>query len=269
MNNVILGLIVIFLIFLLMIYRFNFNFLIFKKLKLYRNNILAGFLIFISAFSIWTVMAKQDSEVLTDVQLIQLKNDFSTEKNNAVLDNEVVVVGDSRMSLIDDDKDMVKPANFMFVAKSGMKIAWLEDEALPEVAKILENKKFKYHIVVNMGVNDLNNEEYKGDEIAEEYFKLYSKLAKENSDSEVYILSVNPIDDEKINAKWSTNNRTTNEIKLFNKTIQKELAKSNLDNMHYCDSYNSIDFETYDGLHYTEETNKKIINYINNDCVQY
>ena len=84
----------------------------------------------------------------------------------------------------------------------------------------------------------------------------------------MYILSVNPIDDELINQKWD-NNRTTEEIKLFNNTIQKELAKSNLDNLYYCDSYNAMNFETYDGLHYTEDTNKKIINYINTKCVQY
>ena len=268
MNSIVLCLIVLFLVLFLIIYKFNLKTVIFEKIKLYRNNILAIVLILISAFSIWTVTAKQESEVITDVQLKQLTNVFSTEKNNAILNNEIVVVGDSRMSLIDDDKDIVKPANLMFVAKSGMRIDWLENEALPKVNGILENKKFKYHIVVNMGVNDLNDDKYKGDEIAEEYFKLYSKLAKENGDIDVYILSVNPIDDVLINQKWK-NNRTTGEIKLFNKTIQKELAKSNLDNMHYCDSYNSIKFETYDGLHYTEETNKKIINYINNNCVQY
>ena len=268
MNNIILGLIVVFLIFFLIIYRFNFKSSIFEKIKLYRNNILAIFLISISAFSIWTVTAKQEVEVLTDVQLKQLTNEFSTGNNDDILKNEIVVVGDSRMSLIEDDKDMVKPANLMFVAKSGMKIDWLENDALPEVNHILENKNFKYHIVVNMGVNDLDNEEYKGDEIAEEYFKLYSELAKENPDLDVYVLSVNPIDDELIKQK-KNNHRTTKKIKLFNTTIQKELAKSNLDNMHYCDSYNSINFETYDGLHYTKDTNKRIINYINNNCVQY
>lgn len=268
MNNLILCIILSILLVFIIIYVFNLKTFVLEKIKLHRNGILAFVLVCISAFSIYTVMAKQEEKFFNSEPLKQLNNQIAYEKNNDILSNEVVIVGDSRMSLIDDDKDMVKPANFMFVAKSGMRIDWLKNEAISEVNNILKNKNFKYHIVVNMGVNDLNNDKYKGDEIAEEYFDLYSDLAKANIDSEVYILSVNPIDDELINQKWD-NNRTTEEIKLFNKTIQKELAKSNLNNIHYCDSYNSINFETYDGLHYTKDTNKRIINYINTKCVQY
>lgn len=268
MDNLILCIILSILLVFIIIYVFNLKTFVLEKIKLYRNGILAFVLIFISAFSIYTVMAKQEEKFFNSEPFKQLNNQIVYGKNNDILSNEIVIVGDSRMSLIDDDKDMVKPANFMFVAKSGMRIDWLKNEAIPEVNNILKNKNFKYHIVVNMGVNDLNNDKYKGDEIAEEYFDLYSDLAKANIDSEVYILSVNPIDDELINQKWD-NNRTTEEIKLFNNTIQKELAKSNLNNIHYCDSYNSINFETYDGLHYTKDTNKRIINYINTKCVQY
>ena len=39
--------------------------------------------------------------------------------------------------------------------------------------------------------------------------------------------------------------------------------------MYYCDAYHDLDFDTDDGLHYTRETNKKIIKYITDDCIKY
>ena len=261
MSNLILILILILIV-------YTFNYFVFEKFKSHKHNYLFLFLIFISVFSILTVGAKQENEPVSDENLKLLENQFSDTKEKKLF-NKVVVVGDSRMSLIVDDDDLLKPFNFMFVAKSAMKIDWLENYALGQVKEILKNDNYNYHIVVNMGVNDLNDDVIKADEISEKYFKLYKNLAKEYPEAKVYLLSVNPIDDKTINEKWSTNNRTTAEINLFNKTTQKELKRKSLDNMYYCDSYHSINFETYDGLHYTEDTNKKILNYIDNECVQY
>ena len=198
---------------------------------------------------------------------------FKTQNNlnktvNSLKKSKVIIVGDSRMEFIEDDKEIITPFNFEFVAKSGMKIDWFKNTAIPKVKSILKNKSFNYYIVVNMGVNDLNSE-YKGEEISKKYFELYSKLAKEYPNIEVYIMSVDPIFENKINKDELKNKFKKKKIKLFNNTIKDELKQSNLDNLYYCNAYNTLQFESEDGLHYTQKTNRKIINYIANDCVSF
>ena len=238
-----------------------------KGLIVFISALLVGFLIFLL---IWLLNIKKFEGCSTkyNVNLV-----FKVENNidkvlKKLKTNRIVIVGDSRMSYIDDDKKIDKPFNLRFVAKSGMKIDWFEDVAVQKVEKIIDNNDFKYSVVINMGVNDLNDDEYDGDDIADDYFQLYSQLAKDYPDVKFYLLSVNPINEKKINKTWSTNNRTTNEIKLFNKTIKKDLKNKGLNNMFYCNSYDTLEFKTDDGLHYTRQTNKEIINYIVNKCVQ-
>lgn len=268
MNIFVAGIILFLMILWIVIYMFDFKNLKFKKFKFNKANILVLIVFFISAFSILTVTAKQEDEVLKDDSLKELKNEYFSYQDNNNLYNKIIVVGDSRMSLIESNKDIMKPFNMMFVAKSGMTIEWFKDVALGRVDNILKNKDYNYHVVINMGVNDLNSDDDTLD-IANNYFKLYKKFAKEYPDVELYLLSVNPINEEKIQKFEKKNKRTTSKVKLFNNTIQRDLKNTNLDNMHYCDSYNDMNFETKDGLHYTEDTNRKIINYIVNDCVQY
>ena len=117
MDNLILCIILSILLVFIIIYVFNLKTFVLEKIKLYRNGILAFVLIFISAFSIYTVMAKQEEKFFNSEPFKQLNNQIVYGKNNDILSNEVVIVGDSRMSLIDDDKDMVKPANFMVCGK--------------------------------------------------------------------------------------------------------------------------------------------------------
>lgn len=191
-------------------------------------------------------------------------NHLSKEISNS----KVLIVGDSRMEFIEDDGDIDKPFNFDFIAKSGMTIKWFNNTAMPKIKKTLKNNDRPYHVVINMGVNDLNKAEINGDESAIDYFKLYSELAESYPDIKFYILSVNPIDEDKI-SEMDNNKRTSGKVRLFNNTIQKKLKESKLDNMFYCDSYHDLKFETKDGLHYTPETNQKIINYIANKCVQF
>lgn len=182
--------------------------------------------------------------------------------------NMIIIIGDSRMSLIKDDSSIQRPSNFQFVAESGMKIDWLKKEALSQVDNIVNEYSKTFHVVVNMGVNDLDNVNYKGDEIAQQYFDIYKSLSEKYPKINIYILSVNPIDEKIINDNWD-NNRTNKKIKTFNKTMVKEIKRANKKNMYYCDSYNSLKFKTYDGLHYTKQTDRNIINYIINKCVKF
>ena len=238
-----------------------------KVIIVMASGLFVGFLIFLF---LWLLNADAFEGCTTKYNMnlyFKIEN-ILNQQVKKIKDKKVIIVGDSRMELIEKDKEINIPFNFEFVAKSGMKIAWLKDKALDEVNDIIDNNKYNYDIVVNMGVNDLNDDKYDGADIADEYFDIYLKLAKDHPSINLYLLSVNPIDEKKINKYW-TNNRTTSEISTFNKTIQARLKEENMDNMFYCDSYHDLKFETNDGLHYTRNTNRKIIDYIANKCVQF
>ena len=238
-----------------------------KVIIVMASGLFVGFLIFLF---LWLLNADAFEGCTTKYNMnlyFKIEN-ILNQQVKKIKDKKVIIVGDSRMELIEKDKEINIPFNFEFVAKSGMKIAWLKDKALDEVNDIIDNNKYNYDIVVNMGVNDLNDDKYDGADIANDYFDIYLKLAKDNPSINLYLLSINPIDEKKINKYW-TNNRTTSEIRTFNKTIQARLKEENIDNMFYCDSYHDLKFETNDGLHYTRNTNRKIIDYIANKCVQF
>lgn len=243
----------------------NSNFKMFTTI--FSFGIFVGFLVFLFAW----ILNKNEFEGCSTryYQNIYFKVENCLNKTlNNLKKSKVIIVGDSRMEFIDNDKEIIKPFNFEFVAKSGMRIDWFKNTALPKVRKILKDNEFNYYIIVNMGVNDLNSN-YKGKEIAEDYFELYSKLAKGYPDVDVYIMSVNPIWEDKLNKWEKPNKRTVKKIKLFNNTIQNELTESSLENIHYCDAYNTINFNSDDGLHYTQDTNKDIIKYIVSKCIDF
>lgn len=237
----------------------------FKKILIISaSGLFVGFLIFLLTLFLNTdsfegCMTKYNANIY--FKMVNSLNHETKKLENS----KVIIVGDSRMEYIENDSEIVKPFNFEFIALSGSKEKWFENTALKKLKKMLDKNEYKYYVVINMGVNDLDDKTYKGNDIAEVYFNLYSNLAKKYADVNFYIMSVNPINEKKINKIWTNNNRTNKEIKLFNKTIQKRLKESNLDNMHYFDSYDTLDFQTDDGLHYTQDTNREIINYIANE----
>lgn len=231
------------------------------------SGLFVGFLIFLFAWLLNKDTFNGCSTKYYQNIYFKAENTVNETVNN-LKNSKVIIVGDSRMEFIEDDKEIITPFNFEFVAKSGMTITWFKNTALPRVKKILKDNEFNYYIVVNMGVNDLNSN-YKGKEIAEDYFELYSKLANDYPNIKMYIMSVNPIYEDKLNEWERTNKRTVEKIKMFNDTIQDELKESDLENLHYCDAYNTIDFNSDDGLHYTQDTNREIINYIANKCISF
>ena len=195
------------------------------------------------------------------------KEDYKKEDYNLFSLNKIIIIGDSRMSLIMDSKDKLKiPNNYIFIAANGTKINWLKKTAINKAYNILKNSddRYKYNVVFNLGVNDLNDN-INIYERAHEYYFNYKNLILYFKNVDFYFLSVNPIDD-KINDYWE-NIRTNEKIEEFNNYIKKFIKKDKLKNTHYCDSYNELKFKTYDGLHYTRETNIDIVNYIDIYCI--
>lgn len=182
--------------------------------------------------------------------------------------NKVIIIGDSRMSLIDDNiNDYNIPVNYSFIAKSGTKIDWFVSDAMPLLEKVLDsNKDNIYHVVINMGVNDINNVQNVKDK-ALEYFSYYKELIEKYPNVNFYFLSINPTIKSLMDVYWAKMNISNDNIELFNDTLAKKIITNKKDSIFYCDSYNNINFKTYDGLHYRKETSQKIINFIVKDCV--
>ena len=201
---------------------------------------------------------------------LYLTAESNLNKLSGRIDNsEVIVVGDSRMAFIEDDDEIVLPSNMEIVALSGASINWFEETGLKQTKKIIDKDDYDvYHVVVNMGVNDIQYTPQYLDR-ANKYFEDYIELAKYNSKVKLYILSVNPIIEKKLNKEQPQNVRTNAKIRKFNNVFIKKLEETKQDNVFYCDSYNDLKFKTDDGLHYTQETSRDIIHYIANSCVQF
>lgn len=135
------------------------------------------------------------------------------------------------------------------IAKVGQGYKWLNETAIPLLKKKINNND-SYNIVINLGTNDLGN--------YNKYAEAYNKLASEYSKSNIVVVSVTPIDDEK--AKKYGYNATNNNVITFNSSLKSGLNN----NIRYCDVYSKIinNFSTSDGIHYTNDTYKNIYNII-------
>lgn len=239
---------------------------------IYKNNlrkqiliILFSFLLILIIFNIIAINKKGCQCIYKTFDSSNI-HDFKPLKNN-----KVIIVGDSRMSLIDDNYNSYQmPKNYEFVAKSGAKIDWFADEAINKIENILDNqeKSYKYHVVINMGVNDMSNVK-NAESKSLEYFVYYKKLILKYPDVHFYILSVNPINKKLMNKYWDFMRINNRNIEIFNNTMIQNVNKLKFDMVSYCNSYNNIDFKTYDGLHYKHNTSQDIVNYISNKCIKY
>lgn len=210
------------------------------------------------------------SLIITHNNKLELKKD-EIINNKSVYDlNKIIIIGDSRMELINNKKEELGvPKNIIFIAMSGAKISWLRESALPELYETIQNnKKYKNHVIFNLGVNDLNSDiDIKN--LAIEYYNTYKSVIRHNKDISFYFLSVNPVDENRIYTYFNINNKRTNKkIEKLNNSFINLIKEDNLKNIKYCDSYNNLEFYLPDGLHYDTETDKKILEYIIKECVE-
>ena len=107
-------------------------------------------------------------------------------------------------------------------------------------------------MILNLGINDLKN--------VDKYINTYNELANKNSKHNFFIVSLNKVDAKKLveNGYDSIEN---SEIEEFNSKIKSSLS----DKIHFIDTYSYFkdkDLETNDGIHYTNDSSNKILDYI-------
>ena len=141
--------------------------------------------------------------------------------------------------VVDDD---------VFISESGEGLVWLKGIGIPKATKYMDDGTA---LIILMGVNDLYNLNEYINYINTNYSNWTSKGVT------VYFVSVNPCD-------GSYASELNKHIDIFNKGMKKTLSSD----IRYIDTYNYLiktGYNSPDGLHYNEETSKKIYNYIINN----
>lgn len=230
--------------------------------KLYKFVLIFLFIVVI----IFVITKDSDLNYQVDKNVLKFYNSY-VKQDISVPTDYIIVVGDSRMKYLSLDENVTLPVNMKFIAKPGAGFDWFVNTAIKELTLALDNKvenRF-YSVVFNMGVNDLINYSSRKT-VSEKYYEIYQDFALNYPDVMFYVMSINPIND------YSYRNKdfpkvTNNKIIGTNKEIISLIDKNNVKNISYCDAFNNLTFGIYEGIHYDSQTNKKILNYMINDCV--
>ena len=227
--------------------------------------------IFIVFFSLFVLSVGFASPEDKNIKFLKLEGNYLHDDTvlndlNVAKNKNIIIIGDSRFEQITMFNDKYNiPKNFTFIAKSAMEVNWFENVAVYNLKQILDKRDSNksYHVVINMGVNDIQI--YRPfDESIQRYLRIYNSLISQYDDVHFYLLSINPIVESKLSITQPENIRTNDDINYFNSYLIKF---ANIHKVKYCSSNKNIEFETDDGIHYTEKTNQLILDYIVNNCV--
>ena len=183
-----------------------------------------------------TVFAEQDEVNMQATNNSSMSN--PQEGMRACTQEEIkeklLYVGDSRMvgmqNALNDDK-------VNFVAEGGQGYTWFMSTALSQIeSKLQENSDLI--VVLALGINDLSN--------CEKYIDAYNDLIKNYPDRNIYVLSVNPVDEAKASAVGYP--LLNSDIEEFNMKLRSNLGSR------YIDSYSTLNITTSDGIHYDSST---------------
>lgn len=159
--------------------------------------------------------------------------------------HEFLFVGDSRtVGMREAVNKEYSDDTCSYIAKEGEGYYWFKNTGLPELEAALDAEPEKT-VILNLGVNDVNN--------AEKYIGCYTDLFERYSDTSFYIMSVNPVNDNK---GLSVNNE---QIEAFNDAMMEAFPNRYLNCYRYL---TTGEWSTVDGLHYTEETYRTIHHYV-------
>ena len=162
----------------------------------------------------------------------------------------ITIIGDSRMEDL-CRRRFYKDEHGTCIAEISKGYNWFVNTAIGEVRKV--NASQKKYIVTNLGVNDPHN--------IKRYVSKYEELAVgEWKDSVIFLLSVNPTKEPRTSLNSDINSFNSELIGLA----------SRYQNISYCDSNSylkKIGFQSNDGVHYTQSTDKDIYEYLK-QCIR-
>ncbi len=179
-----------------------------------------------------------------------------SSQNTSNYDYKNIFIGDSRCVGMKGAISSDKANSAEWICEVGKGYSWLNSTALKQLDdKISANEH--YNIIINLGINDLNS--------ISNYINLYNDMVSNQKykNSKIIVVSVNPV-----NNKEAVNNGyqvTNDQVKKFNKELKKNLKNG----ISYCNIYSSIKktYKTTDGIHYDNDTSKKIYDLIIQKCL--
>lgn len=179
-----------------------------------------------------------------------------TDLPSRVREHRIIWVGDSRtLGLRDALHKAERTDDDLFVGKVGEGVRWFRDEGMAQLSDMIaENPDLP--VVMNFGVND--------PQLINDYVVAYWDVIRHHPDTQFYILSVNPLDEEFLIEDGQVNEAVFDDINSLNVARMNVKLKSEFGSR-YIDtaSYLKSDgFDTVDGLHFSTETYLKIHDYV-------
>lgn len=155
---------------------------------------------------------------------------------------DLIFVGDSRAEGM-----QWLSGRYHYICKTAIGYAWLISDAKPAITQMASELP-EADIILSLGVNDVDN--------VGSYIEEFHAMQGRYGDR-VWFLSVTPVEDDRCAANgYMVNNGMIN---AFNEQVKAGVGNRYID----CCSYLwQSGFETQDGLHYTEDTYKKIEDFV-------
>lgn len=153
-------------------------------------------------------------------------------------EHHLIFVGDSRTVGM-GEAEMEIGDGCAYVGAVGEGYSWFAETGLALMEEAMDESPDS-PVVLNLGVND--------PDMIEQYLELYRDFSRLYPDRSFYYMSVNPVTGEDLPV-------TNEEIAAFNQQLQEAFPDQYLD----CSTYLNIhEFETVDGVHFTEDTYRLI-----------
>lgn len=166
-------------------------------------------------------------------------------------DDNIIFIGDCRVTSMEKEFGE-SPDVCYYISTEKANFEWFRDVAIPTAQSIMDKNIYtKFRVVINLGLFDTEKEE--------EYAELYRNLASEKwSKHKLYILSLNPVDEDKMDSAKIYSRKVTNtsKIKEFNLNISADIG-NDINNIKYVNTNGSIinnGYTTLDGINYEPDT---------------
>lgn len=200
--------------------------------------------------------AEKETELTEQESSLPSSGKPLSEEGKAVALHQIIWSGDSRtLGLRDALKKADRLDDDLFTGKVGEGVRWFREEGMGELSDLIRDYP-GVPVVLNFGVND--------PQLIDEYVVAYWDVIRANPDTSIYILSVNPLDEEFLIGEGQVNEAvfdTVNSLNVarMNVKLKEEFGSRYIDTASWL---KSDGFDTVDGLHYTTRTYLRIHDYV-------
>ena len=203
-----------------------------------------------------------EAAIISSLQDVSTESELSSGsmrgmgQSGYVRPHRILWVGDSRtLGLRDALHKTERDDEDLFVGAVGEGVHWFRDQGMYDMGDAIDQNP-DLPVVLNLGVND--------PQLIDEYIPIYQEVIQKYPDTDFYILSVNPIDEEFLIEDGQVLDAVFDDINSLNIARMNIRLKEEFGSR-YIDSASFLKeegYETVDGLHYSTQTYLKIHDYV-------